>query len=426
MQYIHCNRFTNPIRHNQIISSRSTMSPSPPALPTSTPISRVPKNVLKTIFKYISDDARPNFSAEAAYLECTIPNQTSRYLFTHVCRCWRTEAKSYPQLWNYVCIGSFSTDQTMEYLERSKQIALDVEVYCTVETVSEVQRQLELLLPHAYRVRNLLVKIVSSTSFDILLPPIESLRNIVSLQILSFPFGAVLSAHSNPHTPNQPLSLRALQLCCAIPSADLLPNFSSVTDLSLDWSDHEACPTWFEFVSLIQASPNLARLKISNYELSRDDVPQNDGDAIPIPSLTTLDLSLTTESCSCFLQAFELSLVAQINITCTNYDTTSPIIVPFHLSNATPCTSLQVSYTPESIAFTSLFTVFDAPQQIKITLCVLNMKGGLAARIARMKRIVDRWVRSELFSGVRYVLRSPILLPEDGWDDAMDPLSLYN
>lgn len=386
--------------------------PSPIPLSTTPLISRVPKDALREILKYISDDAKlDDLFSDDLYLDFATKRESTSWLpVTHVCRSWRREAIDYPHLWNYIQIGCCAIEETKTFIERSKGVPLSVVVSSTPENVDDVKKCIIYLELHAPRIRYLLAELVCPELVDLLLPFFEKMRDVVSLRLLSFPHKAILK---HPASSNHLRFLRTLHLCNVfpVPDSELHNLFVNVTNLHLQLSCFDTCPTWKEFVALIQSFPILQKLKLVDYELSVAPPAEVKENPISLLYLDSIELSLTKEACVHVLGAFDLSTVSRISVICTNYDVSDAVtvILPSHLSNTTPCTFLQTISTPESIVISSIFNITNSTQQqFNITLTLINANADEDPERTRIDGIVDEWLEAAPFKTAGYVHVSPV------------------
>ncbi|KAK0212118.1 hypothetical protein DFS33DRAFT_4334 [Desarmillaria ectypa] len=115
-------------------------------------LSSLPVEILAAIFQLVVDDS------EYDYLDVM---HSPNWVVSHVCRAWRSVAVSTPSLWASVSIEDdlliddpFTNDKAMllqEYLSRSSQNPLRV----TLSSSHNIQKHLEILLPHFPRCTDL-------------------------------------------------------------------------------------------------------------------------------------------------------------------------------------------------------------------------------------------------------------------------------
>jgi hypothetical protein len=251
------------------------------------PISRLPPEILASIFAFLSPSAWNEEAGHSAWI-----------CITHVCHWWRETALNYPRLWSHINLTKLTPVGMAEILARAKMAPLDLEADSTKFNRPQLclERQLEAHISHTRRLsisghlRSALERLVSpapileflSLSHDHFLSSSDQVDIPVNLLNYTTPCLTSLELENCDISWKSPLlkGLRTLKILR--PSTEARPKLE-------DWLDALNEMLQLETLTLQFATP-LAPLA----------APLSSGPslAVTLPSLTRFHISASAKDCA--------------------------------------------------------------------------------------------------------------------------------
>ena len=266
------------------------------------PISRLPCELLATIFSFLSIFARNERSGALAWIYVTL-----------VCRRWRETALNHPRLWSHINLTELTLVGMVEILSRSKMAPLNLEADSykwDMKHCKAFERQLEAHISHTrhikisgYHLSNVVKRLVSPT------PILESLSlyevNYATIPDNLFnctaPSLTSLKLHKCNITWKSPLlkGLRILEILGL--SANARPELD-------DWLDSLNEMSQLKALSLRYATP---RAPLVGLLISR---------TVTLPSLTYFYINAPAKDCALSLAHLVLPTLSRLHVDVESHD----------------------------------------------------------------------------------------------------------
>lgn len=275
---------------------------------TLVPISRIPPEVLTSIFKYLVH----YHSQPDGYV------QDQHWMaFSHVCRAWRAYALACATLWsNLPCITG-SPDLTEEFLFRSKSVPL------TIVAPPCLDQGLRIVSEHPSRISRIAFRFRTDDETTFALTRMQKPANMLESLTLEATaqsrgyFEVIPDTFLSQHAPN----LRSLTLKCIVIHSSS-PLLRGLTSLSLRGWPRTPSPFMYkETLATLNNSPALRTLKLYNwlpdpeiavgFALTATALPQ-----VNLLYLQHLVLDATPSACADFLDRVTLPARCSVSLIC--------------------------------------------------------------------------------------------------------------